>query len=323
MGCGASVDGYDEEEPEPEEITEANAPIARPRGGGKPPALPEGKAYEFFTVVTPAGKSEDFGNIPTGEPIAVYSPDGQELEVPCPAGYNCERSEFLCKYVPDPDPSRPAPPFVGSGAGENWVPASSGSSGGTAKNPSGRVALRLCNECSHGHAGQACFKCGAHIPPHQRAIAPSCRSCSLGRKGEECAKCGKCERRESNPPDSSRPCSRRARSLRPGFDSRPIRPRQGGSPPLPLMRLWPRLRALRQVRQLLRRIPRMTGADTHTRRPGRSSHARTAAGIRTGAPASWRPDRRRARRYVDQVCGVRARRDAVRNTKVTLREMHG
>ena len=188
MGCAASVE---EEYPEAEIVTEANAPIARPRGGGRIPELPSGQEYGVFNVRVPAGQSINFGNWVAGEMIAVYSPDGQELEVPCPEGYEAEASEFPCRYVPSPDPNRPAPPYVGSGAGLNWVSKSSGGGGGGGGDgQKQRAPLRLCRGCSHGHKGMCCFKCGTHIPSHQRAIAPSCRDCSFGRNKDHCASCG-------------------------------------------------------------------------------------------------------------------------------------
>jgi hypothetical protein len=189
MGCGASVEPAPAEIEATAEITEANSPIARPRGSDKVPQLAPGESFDTFVVVTPAGESINFGLYVTGAMIPVYSPDGQVLEVPCPKGYEGDGSSFPCRYVPAPDPSRPAPPYVGSGAGLHWE--TSGKVGGSQSAGGGRVPLRVCNDCGFGQKGMSCFKCGAMVPSHQRAVAPACRSCVFGSKAKECAKCGK------------------------------------------------------------------------------------------------------------------------------------
>ncbi len=180
MGCGASVEEQEEEPAEDDPYSDP--PIARPRGG-EIPVLPEGAEYGRFTVITPAGKSTNFGVVETHEMIAVIAPDGQELEVPCPAGYEGDGSSWPCLYVPD-GVERPPPEYVGSGAGRHSNDASSSSSSKS------RVPLKLCKDCGFGHKGRCCFKCGSVVPTHQRKIAPACKSCVYGTKAKDCAKCG-------------------------------------------------------------------------------------------------------------------------------------
>ena len=189
MGCGASVESEDVGDDDARGPPAEFPPIARPRGGDVPP-LPDGAEYGTFKVVTPAGPTTAgrSGSYNAGEMIPVVAPDGQELEVPCPDGYEADGSEFPCKYVPDPEGAedRPAPEYVGSGAGLPGPGGGSSSSSGRQRAP-----LRLCNDCGFGTKGHACFKCKSFVPPHQRQIAPSCKSCVFGTKKNECARCGK------------------------------------------------------------------------------------------------------------------------------------